>query len=94
MSSKGLLPGCMWLWKSSDCHAKGASRIGSCQSFHSFGRHFGYEKGSQNKFQKLDEVFQKFRDAQLRIHSNKCNWAVKRVYLIGYISDKRGISLD
>jgi hypothetical protein len=45
-------------------------------------------------FKKLDEVFQRFRGARLRIHPAKCHWAVKRVKFLGHIFDERGIGVD
>jgi hypothetical protein len=51
-------------------------------------------KDPQDMFQKLDEVFQRFRGARLRIHPAKCHWAVKRVKFLGHIFDERGIGVD
>ena len=43
---------------------------------------------------KLQEIFQRFREARLRIHPAKCHWAVERVKFLGHVFDKRGISVD
>jgi hypothetical protein len=51
-------------------------------------------KNPQDMFQKLDEVFQRFRSARLRIHPAKCHWAVKHVKFLGYIFNERGIGVD
>jgi hypothetical protein len=51
-------------------------------------------KDPQDMFQKLDEVFQRFRSARLRIHPAKCHWAVKRVKFLDHVFDERGISVD
>jgi hypothetical protein len=51
-------------------------------------------KDPADMFQKLEEVFERFRENQLRIHPAKCHWAVKRVKFLGHIFDDRGISVD
>jgi hypothetical protein len=52
------------------------------------------EKDPADIFQKLEEVFDRFRENQLRIHPAKCHWAVKRVKFLGHLFDDRGISVD
>jgi hypothetical protein len=51
-------------------------------------------KDPADMFQKLDEVFERFRENQLRIHPAKCHWAVKRVKFLGHVFHDRGISVD
>jgi Reverse transcriptase (RNA-dependent DNA polymerase)/RNase H-like domain found in reverse transcriptase len=51
-------------------------------------------KTPTDMFQKLDEVFQRFRSANLRIHPAKCHWAVSKVKFLGHVFDERGISVD
>jgi hypothetical protein len=51
-------------------------------------------KDPQDMFQKLDEAFQRFRNARLRIHPTKCHWAVKHVKFLRHVFDERGISVD
>ncbi|HSN22734.1 MAG TPA: reverse transcriptase family protein, partial [Methylomicrobium sp.] len=51
-------------------------------------------KSPTEMFNRLDEVFQRFRESRLRIHPAKCHWAVKRVKFLGHIFDERGISVD
>jgi hypothetical protein len=42
----------------------------------------------------MDEVFARFRAANLRIHPAKCHWAVNRVKFLVHVFDDRGISID
>jgi hypothetical protein len=51
-------------------------------------------KDPADMFQKLEEVFDRFRENQLRIHPAKFHWAVKRVKFLGRLFDDRGISVD
>ena len=41
---------------------------------------------------KLSKIFQRFRDANLKLHPSKCVWAVDRVKFRGHVFDRRGIS--
>ena len=43
---------------------------------------------------KLSKIFQRFRDAKLRLHPAKCVWATDRVKFLGHVFDSRGISPD
>jgi hypothetical protein len=45
-------------------------------------------------FQKLEEVFDRFQENQLRVHPAECHWAVKRVKFLGHNFDDRGIPVD
>lgn len=42
----------------------------------------------------LDQVFQKLREANLRLKPSKCNFAVKEVKYLGHVISKDGISVD
>lgn len=43
---------------------------------------------------RLQEIFDRFREANLRIHPAKCHWSVDRVKFLGHIWDVNGISVD
>ncbi|HSN24512.1 MAG TPA: reverse transcriptase family protein, partial [Methylomicrobium sp.] len=43
---------------------------------------------------RLEQIFQRFRDARLRLHPAKCVWATDRVKFLGHVFDRRGISVD
>jgi hypothetical protein len=43
---------------------------------------------------KLKEVFERFRQAKLRIHPSKCHWAVSRVQFLGHVFGARGVESD
>jgi hypothetical protein len=51
-------------------------------------------KNPQDMLLKLDEVFQRFRQHNLRLHPSKCHWATARVVFLGHVFDKNGISTD
>jgi transposase InsO family protein len=48
----------------------------------------------QDMVQKLKEVFERFRQARLRIHPSKCHWAVNRVRFLGHEFSPRGVEID
>jgi hypothetical protein len=43
---------------------------------------------------KLNQMFQRFRAANLRLHPAKCHWSVDRVKFLEHVFDGKGISLD
>jgi hypothetical protein len=44
--------------------------------------------------QKVKEVFERFRQAKLRIHLSKCHWAVSRIQFFGHVFSPRGAEID
>jgi len=51
-------------------------------------------KSAPNMLDRLQQVFDRFRSANLRMHPSKCHWAVARVHFLGHVLDERGISVD
>lgn len=43
---------------------------------------------------KLKQVFERFRQAKLRMHPAKCHWSVDRVQFLGHVLDKDGVHVD
>ena len=43
---------------------------------------------------KLEQLFQRFRASNLRLHPAKCHWSVNRVKFLGHVFDGGGIRLD
>ena len=43
---------------------------------------------------KLQQVFDRFRAANLRIHPGKCRWSVGKIRFLGHIFDQNGVSVD
>ena len=48
----------------------------------------------QDMLLKLQEVFDRFRQAKLRLHPGKCVWAVDKVLYLGHVFDSKGITPD
>ena len=53
-----------------------------------------FSKNFEEHLFHLDEVFQKLREANLRLKPSKCNFAVKEVKYLGHVISKDGISVD
>ena len=51
-------------------------------------------KSPDDMLKKLEQVFQRFRASNLRLHPAKCHWSVNRVKFLGHVFDGGGISLD
>lgn len=48
----------------------------------------------QGMFRKLGEIFERFRQARLKIHPSKCHWAISRVKVLGHVFSERGFEID
>jgi hypothetical protein len=51
-------------------------------------------KDAADMFVKLQQVFNRFRAARLRIHSEKCRFAVKRLKFLGHIFESNTIKIN
>jgi hypothetical protein len=51
-------------------------------------------KSPEDMNARLQEVFDRFRAANLRIHPAKCHWAVAKVKFLGHILDESGVPVD
>src|SRR6218665_1130529 len=51
--------------------------------------------GSFDKhLQHLQEVFDKFREANLRLNPRKCHWALQQVRFLGHTLSANGVAVD
>jgi hypothetical protein len=51
-------------------------------------------KSPDDMIEKLQQVFDRFRAANLRIHPAKCHWSVAKVKFLGHVLDAAGVSMD